>query len=69
MKRKFEWKGSVLVLAVSLDGKYIAAGAQNASVHFWICRDGTDLEMSGYPRKVRELAWDSSSSYLATGGG
>jgi WD40 repeat protein len=24
--------------------------------------------MQGYPRKVRELAWDASSRYLATGG-
>lgn len=25
--------------------------------------------MSGYPAKVRQLAWDSSSRWLATGGG
>jgi WD40 repeat protein len=25
--------------------------------------------MSGYPAKVKELSWDSSSRYLATGGG
>jgi WD40 repeat protein len=25
--------------------------------------------MSGYPTKVRELAWDSKSRFLATGGG
>ena len=25
--------------------------------------------MNGYPTKVRELSWDSSSKYLATGGG
>ena len=25
--------------------------------------------MSGYPTKVRELAWDRTSRYLATGGG
>ena len=30
---------------------------------------GDDLEMSGYPTKVRELSWDATSRYLATGGG
>ena len=32
-------------------------------------KDGKDLEMTGYPRKVRELSWDATSTYLATGGG
>jgi WD40 repeat protein len=57
------------VLAWSPDGKYLATGDQDCSVHFWIVRLGEDLQMSGYPRKVRELAWDSASRFLATGGG
>jgi WD40 repeat protein len=67
--RRFEWKGSQLVLAWSPDGKYLATGDQDCTVHFWIVRVGEDLQMSGYPRKVRELAWDSTSTFLATGGG
>lgn len=66
---RFEWKGSVLTLACSPDGKYIAGGAQDCSVHFWILKSGKDLEMSGYPQKVRELSWDTTSTYIATGGG
>jgi WD40 repeat protein len=66
--RVFEWKGSILVIAWSPDGNYIATGNQDASVHFWYRKSGRDLEMSGYPAKVRELSWDSSSRYLATGG-
>jgi WD40 repeat protein len=65
----FEWRGSVLALAWSPDGKFIAGGAQDASVHFWHTKDGKDLEMTGYPQKVRELSWDATSTYLATGGG
>jgi WD40 repeat protein len=67
--RRFEWKGSQLVLAWSPDGKYLATGDQDCTVHFWIVRVGEDLQMSGYPRKVRELAWDHTSRFLATGGG
>jgi WD40 repeat protein len=66
--RKFEWKGSSLVMAWSPDGKYIATGDQDSTVHFWINATGQDLQMYGYPTKVRELAWDKTSRYLATGG-
>jgi WD40 repeat protein len=65
---RFEWKGSSLVLAPSPDGRYIATGDQDASVHFWIVAEGQDLQMSGYPTKVRELSWDPTARYLATGG-
>ena len=67
--RRFEWKGSVLRLAWSPDGKYLATGDQDSTVHFWIDATGQDLHMFGYPMKVRELAWDRGSRFLATGGG
>jgi WD40 repeat protein len=66
--RKLEWKGSPLKLAWSLDGKLLAHGNQDATVHFWYADAGLDLQMSGYATKVKELAWDYSSRYLATGG-
>lgn len=66
--RELEWRGSSLRLAWSPNGKYLATGDQDASVHFWIVRSGRDLQMNGYPRKVRELSWHHSSRYLVTGG-
>jgi WD40 repeat protein len=66
--KKFEWKGSILRVVWSPDSNYVATGNQDASVHFWYRRSGKDLEMSGYSAKVRELAWDATSRYLATGG-
>jgi WD40 repeat protein len=66
--QSFSWQGSMLTLAWSPDAKYIAAGAQDCTVHFWVLATGEDLQMAGYPRKVRELAWDATSRYLATGG-
>jgi WD40 repeat protein len=56
------------VIAWSPDGNYIATGDQDATVHFWMVRTGKDLQMYGYPTKVRELGWHRSSRYLATGG-
>lgn len=66
--RELSWKGSSLVVAWSPDGKYIATGDQDSTVHFWITETGEDLQMWGYPTKVRELAWNHTSRYLATGG-
>jgi WD40 repeat protein len=66
--RHFEWKGSSLSMAWSPDGKYLATGDQDSTVHFWITATGQDLQMYGYPTKVKELAWDKTSRYLATGG-
>lgn len=66
--KTFAWKGSILVVAWSPDGNYLATGNQDASVHFWYRKSGKDLEMTGYPAKIRELAWDSESRFLATGG-
>lgn len=66
---KYKWKGSTLVIHWSPNGKYIATGDQDSTVHFWITKNGKDLQMYGYPTKVMELSWDSTSRYLATGGG
>jgi len=67
--RSFSWKGSMLSLAGSPDGRYLCHGNQDATVHFWIVKTGKELQMWGYPTKVKELAWDHRSRYLATGGG
>lgn len=67
--RRFAWKGSPLRLAWSPNGAMLAHGNQDATVHFWYAETGEDLQMWGYPSKVRELSWDHSSRFLATGGG
>jgi WD40 repeat protein len=66
--RHFAWKGSLVSIAWSPDGKVIACGSQDSSVHFWRLPSGNDSEMRGYPFKPKALAWDASSSMLATGG-
>lgn len=67
--RTLAWQGSSLVARWSPSGRFIATGDQDATVHFWIVKTGQDLQMSGYPRKVRELAWSAKGRLLATGGG
>jgi WD40 repeat protein len=66
---RLEWIGSSLALAWSPTGRHLATGDQDATVHFWDVMERSDLQMSGYPTKVRELAWDATGRHLATGGG
>lgn len=67
--RKYEWKGSSLVLSWSPISKYIATGEQDSTVHFWTVETGDDCQMSGFPTKVLELSWHHTGNWLATGGG
>jgi len=67
--KNYELTSSLLSLHWAPDGKHIACACQDNSVHIWILALDEDLEMSGYRVKVRDLAWDSSSRFLATAGG
>jgi YD repeat-containing protein len=67
--RRYAWQGSSLVLAWSPNATMFATGDQDQTVHFWYAASGKDLQMWGYETKMRELSWDPTSRYLATGGG
>ena len=64
------WKTSMLSLAWSPDNRWVVAGTQDLAIQVWPMpfSEGEELAMSGYPGKVRELAWHASGRYLATGG-
>jgi WD40 repeat protein len=65
-----QWKGSIIDVRWSPNRRFVAASSQERTINFWRLpfRPGQQLTMSGYPSKVRELAWDEESRYLATGG-
>jgi WD40 repeat protein len=65
--RVFAWKGSLLRLAAAPNGKWLASGNQDLSVHLWRLWSGDELEMTGYPVKVEHLDWHHSSRWLAVG--
>jgi len=56
-------------LVWSPDGKWLVSGNQDPSVHLWIPEQDIELQMSGYETKVKHLAFDHTSRWLATGGG
>jgi WD40 repeat protein len=63
--REYPWKGAPLVVRISPDDKWIATGNQDSSLHCWKISNGADLQMTGFETKVQNIAWDSSSRYLA----
>ena len=66
--RVLGWKGSLLCLHVAPDGRHVASGNQDSSVHVWRLWSGRDMEMTGYPAKIDRLAWHPASRLLAVGG-
>jgi WD40 repeat protein len=67
--RIYEWKGSLLQLAVSPDSRTLAASTQENAIHLWDAESADDFQMSGYPAKVRAMGWRHDSRYFATGAG
>ncbi|MGE0420854.1 MAG: WD40 repeat domain-containing protein [Reyranellaceae bacterium] len=62
--RKLEWKGSHVAVRYSPDSKFIATGTQDNALHVWRLATGKDMQMSGYPVKVKQLAWSHDARYL-----
>ncbi len=69
LRQKLEWQGSLVSMVLSPDGGIVVCGSQDNSVHFWRRDTGKDSMMSGYPAKPSALAFDSTGTLLATGGG
>lgn len=62
------WRGSHTAVSWSHDGKYIVTATQDRDLHCWRVADGRDYRMSGYPSKIRGLAWSWDSRYVCASG-
>ena len=62
--RSLDWKGSHVAVSYSPDAKFIATGTQDNSLHVWRLATGRDMQMSGYPVKVKQLAWSHDARFL-----
>jgi WD40 repeat protein len=64
--RDFPWQGACLSASWRADGRVIASGLQDGSVHFWNLAAGSQSQMRGYGSKVLHTSWSANSRYLAT---
>ena len=66
----FEYPEAMLCLAVSPDQRFAAIGCQDSAARVWALNKNNDaLEMCGYSEKIKVLAWDRASNFLAISGG
>jgi WD40 repeat protein len=63
-----EWRGSHLQPAWSPDGDYVITAMQENALHGWRLSDGEHMRMTGYPGKVRNIAFTRKGHFLATTG-
>jgi WD40 repeat protein len=67
--RRYAWPAACLTVAFSPNGKVLASGTQDGTVHFWNLATGKDSQMRGYGSKVLLTDWSANSRYLATAAG
>ena len=67
--KEYAYNNGIHALTWSPDAKWLVSGNQDPSVHLWVPAADDELHMSGYESKVKHLAFDHTSRWLATGGG
>jgi WD40 repeat protein len=67
--RRFLWDGACLTVSFSPNGKVLASGLADGSVHFWYLSSAKDSQMRGYGSRVLLTGFSSNSRHLATSAG
>ncbi len=67
--KELPYGNTIHALVWSPDGRWLVAGCQDNAVHLWVPAEDTELHMSGYETKLKELSFSHDSRWLATGGG
>ncbi len=68
-KRELAWKSSIVSVACSPNGEYVAGGCQDDAVHFWRLPTHEDSMMSGYPSKPKHIRFSHDGALLCTSAG
>jgi WD40 repeat protein len=62
------WAGSHLGVMFSPDNKFLVTAMHEAALHGWRLADSRHMRMTGYPGRVRSMAWTVGGKALATSG-
>jgi WD40 repeat protein len=63
-----QWAGSHLAVTFSPDNKFVVTAMHEAALHGWRLVDNRHMRMTGYPGRVRSMAWSAGGKALATSG-
>ncbi len=63
-----EWKGSHLGVIFSADNRFLVTSMHELALHGWRLADNKHMRMTGYPGRVRSMAWTAGGKFLATSG-
>ena len=62
------WAGSHLAVTFSPDNKFLVTAMHEPALHGWRLADSRHMRMTGYPGRVRSIAWSAGGKALATSG-
>lgn len=65
---RLEWQGSHLGVTFSPDNKFLVTTMHESALHGWRLADHRHMRMTGYPSRVRSMAWNAGGKHLATSG-
>jgi WD40 repeat protein len=63
--RDYPWRGACLTASWNADGRLLAAGMQDGSVHLWNVASDDESEMPGLGAKVFATGWSGNGRFLA----
>jgi WD40 repeat protein len=64
--RRYKWPAACLTVNFSGNGRFLASGMADGSLHFWNRSTGKDSQMRGYEGRVERVAWSDNSRHLAS---
>lgn len=67
--RRYKWPAACLTVNFSGNGRFLASGMADGSLHFWNRSTGKDSQMRGYDGRVLLVGFSDNSRYLASSAG
>ncbi len=67
--RRYKWPAPCLTVNFSGNGRFLATGMADGTLHFWNRSTGKDSQMRGYDGRLELVGWGDDSRYLATSAG
>jgi WD40 repeat protein len=67
--RRYKWSAACLTVNFSGNGRFLATGMADGSLHFWNRSTRKDSQMRGYDGKLELVGWSADSRHLASSTG